>query len=65
MLRYLPGYIASQMTWKGSDAHGFAIFETPALAVSACTAIQGVQFDENCTLRCEMARKNMWVFWGP
>lgn len=57
------------MTWKNNLAQGFALFDTAASAMQACSIIAGVPFDEHSTLRCEMARKNMFTkeepFPGP
>lgn len=61
LLRFLPGYEASQMNWKNDQAQGFALFATGALARSACDAITQLCFDEASVLRCEMARKNMYI----
>mmetsp|Transcript_18014 Transcript_18014/g.32892 ORF Transcript_18014/g.32892 Transcript_18014/m.32892 type:complete len:263 (-) Transcript_18014:1965-2753(-) len=61
LLRFLPGYSASQLTWKNDQAQGFALFETGQNAQTACTIITGTEFDESCFLRCEMARKNMFT----
>jgi len=60
MLRFLPGYQASQMNWKQGQAQGFALFDTGATAVAAVNMIAHIQFDEASVLRAEMARKNMF-----
>eukprot|EP00798_Chlamydomonas_sp_ICE-L_P018561 gene18561-25070_t len=61
MCRFLPGYTASQMNWKQGMAQGFALFDSGAAGVSACAMLAHIQFDENCVLRAEVARKNMFV----
>jgi hypothetical protein len=65
LLRFLPGYIASQMNWKNGQAQGFALFESGHLAKAACDRIASVQFDEVHALRCELARKNMYIKEDP
>ncbi|EFJ50055.1 hypothetical protein VOLCADRAFT_104008 [Volvox carteri f. nagariensis] len=61
LLRFLPGYEASQMNYSKGAAQGFALFNTGAMARAACDQLQHVRFDENSSLRCEMARKNMYI----
>ncbi|KAG2493881.1 hypothetical protein HYH03_007818 [Edaphochlamys debaryana] len=61
LLRFLPGYEASQMNYSKGSAQGFALFATGALARAACDQLQHVRFDEASSLRCEMARKNMYI----
>lgn len=61
MLRFMPGYEASQMNWKNGQAQGFALFYTGAAARAACSEIAGLRFDEGVTLRAEMAHKNMYI----
>ncbi|GIL93367.1 hypothetical protein Vretifemale_20767 [Volvox reticuliferus] len=61
LLRFLPGYEASQMNYSKGSAQGFALFSTGAMARAACDQLQHVRFDENSSLRCEMARKNMYI----
>ncbi|GFR49169.1 hypothetical protein Agub_g11191 [Astrephomene gubernaculifera] len=61
LLRFLPGYEASQMNYSKGAAQGFALFTTGAMARAACDQLQHVRFDEVSTLRCEMARKNMYI----
>lgn len=65
LLRFLPGYIASQMNWKNGQAQGFALFDSGHLAKGACDRIASVQFDEVHALRCELARKNMYIKEDP
>lgn len=40
LLRWLPGYEASQVNFKGEHPMGFALFSTPQLAVAAKDALQ-------------------------
>ncbi|KAL6747504.1 hypothetical protein V8C86DRAFT_1799554 [Haematococcus lacustris] len=61
LMRFVPGYEASQMNWKNGQAQGFALFASAAHARAACGQIQQLVFDDNCVLRCEMARKNMYI----
>jgi hypothetical protein len=61
LLRFLPGYAASQITWKNGQAQGFALFDTGSQSRNAIDAIAHVEFDDASTLRAEMARKNMFV----
>lgn len=61
LLRFLPGYEASQMNWKNGQAQGFALFSTGVTARGAIQAISGLCFDETNVLRCEMAHKNMYL----
>ncbi|PNH03464.1 Cell wall integrity protein scw1 [Tetrabaena socialis] len=61
LLRFLPGYEASQMNYSKGSAQGFALFATGAFARGACDQLQHVRFDDQSSLRCEMARKNMYI----
>jgi len=61
LLRFLPGYEASQMNWKNGQAQGFALFTGASFARSACTAVSQLVFDDTAVLRCEIARKNMYI----
>eukprot|EP00249_Psilotum_nudum_P007051 c20272_g1_i1 orf=522-1514(+) len=63
LLRWWPGYEASQLTFKGDQPMGFALFSTAATAVAACDALQNLVFDAetNSVLRAEMAKKNLYV----
>eukprot|EP01025_Chloroclados_australasicus_P065850 TRINITY_DN8985_c0_g2_i1.p1 TRINITY_DN8985_c0_g2~~TRINITY_DN8985_c0_g2_i1.p1 ORF type:complete len:360 (+),score=40.43 TRINITY_DN8985_c0_g2_i1:316-1395(+) len=61
LLRFLPGYKASQMNWKNGQAQGFALFEDTVSARQSVDNISQLVFDENHVLRCEMAHKNMYV----
>ena len=40
LLRWCPGYEASQMNFKGEQAMGFALFSSAAMAMSARDALQ-------------------------
>eukprot|EP00249_Psilotum_nudum_P007052 c20272_g2_i1 orf=235-1233(+) len=63
LLRWWPGYEASQMNFKGDQPMGFALFSTAAMAVAARDALQNLEFDSetNSVLRAEMAKKNLYV----
>lgn len=61
MLRFLPGYEASQMNWKHGQAQGFALFANAAHARAAIDAISQLCFDDSAILRAEMAHKNMYL----
>eukprot|EP01025_Chloroclados_australasicus_P047704 TRINITY_DN5378_c1_g2_i1.p2 TRINITY_DN5378_c1_g2~~TRINITY_DN5378_c1_g2_i1.p2 ORF type:complete len:329 (-),score=4.92 TRINITY_DN5378_c1_g2_i1:2416-3402(-) len=61
LLRFLPGYRASQMNWKNGQAQGFALFDSGTNARQSIESISQLVFDENHVLRCELARKNMYV----
>ncbi|KIY93656.1 hypothetical protein MNEG_14306 [Monoraphidium neglectum] len=61
MLRYVPGYEACQMNWKTGQPQGFALFNSPTAARFAADLVSGAQFDDQSTLRAEMARKNMYL----
>eukprot|EP01023_Acetabularia_acetabulum_P033816 TRINITY_DN3166_c1_g1_i1.p1 TRINITY_DN3166_c1_g1~~TRINITY_DN3166_c1_g1_i1.p1 ORF type:complete len:308 (+),score=64.93 TRINITY_DN3166_c1_g1_i1:189-1112(+) len=61
LLRFLHGYKASQMNWKNGQAQGFALFDSSVSARQSVESISQLVFDENHVLRCEMARKNMYV----
>lgn len=65
LLRFIPGYEASQMNWKNGQAQGFALFVTAAAARAACDQIAGLCFDDNVLLRAEMAHKNMYIKGEP
>mmetsp|Transcript_15355 Transcript_15355/g.42921 ORF Transcript_15355/g.42921 Transcript_15355/m.42921 type:complete len:326 (+) Transcript_15355:234-1211(+) len=60
LLRFLPGYEASQMHWKNNQAQGFALFVNGPTARGCRDAIQNLCFDDTAVLRCEMAHKNMY-----
>ncbi|KAL6749327.1 hypothetical protein V8C86DRAFT_2850608 [Haematococcus lacustris] len=61
LMRFMPGYEQAQMNWKNGQAQGFALFASAAYARAACDQLQQLNFDENSVLRCEMARKNMYI----
>lgn len=61
LMRFLPGYEASQMHWKHGQAQGFALFESGAAARMALESIHNLVFDDTVVLRCELARKNMYI----
>eukprot|EP00250_Pteridium_aquilinum_P008249 c17803_g1_i1 orf=1223-2176(-) len=63
LLRWWPGYEASQMNFKGEQPMGFALFSSAAMALSARDALQNLVFDPeaNSVLRAEMAKKNLYV----
>eukprot|EP00250_Pteridium_aquilinum_P008251 c17803_g2_i1 orf=1442-2404(-) len=63
LLRWWPGYEASQMNFKGEQPMGFALFTSAAMAMAAKDALQNLVFDHetNSTLRAEMAKKNLYV----
>ncbi|KAL5973944.1 hypothetical protein ACLOJK_030603 [Asimina triloba] len=63
LLRWLPGYEASQVNYKGEQPMGFALFSTAQLAMAAKDALQEMMFDsENKSiLHTEMAKKNLFV----
>uniref|UniRef100_A0A0C9SA94 TSA: Wollemia nobilis Ref_Wollemi_Transcript_4376_1943 transcribed RNA sequence n=1 Tax=Wollemia nobilis TaxID=56998 RepID=A0A0C9SA94_9CONI len=63
LLRWWPGYEASQINFKGGQALGFALFSTPQFAMQARDALQNLVFDaeKNSILRAEMAKKNLYV----
>ncbi|KAL3683634.1 hypothetical protein R1sor_001656 [Riccia sorocarpa] len=63
LLRWWPGYEASQMNFKGDQPMGFALFSTSAMAMAARDALQNLVFDSetNSVLRAEMAKKNLYV----
>eukprot|EP01024_Parvocaulis_polyphysoides_P054167 TRINITY_DN545_c0_g1_i1.p1 TRINITY_DN545_c0_g1~~TRINITY_DN545_c0_g1_i1.p1 ORF type:complete len:334 (-),score=56.16 TRINITY_DN545_c0_g1_i1:3544-4545(-) len=61
LLRFLHGYKASQMNWKNGQAQGFALFESNLQARQAVESITQLVFDDSYILRCEMARKNMYI----
>lgn len=63
LLRWWPGYEASQINFKGDQAMGFALFSTSQMAMQARDALQNLVFDAetNSILRSEMAKKNLYV----
>ncbi|KAF2286492.1 hypothetical protein GH714_017322 [Hevea brasiliensis] len=63
LLRWLPGYEASQVNYKGEKPMGFALFSTAQLAIAAKDALQDMVFDaeSKSVLHTEMAKKNLFV----
>ncbi|XP_068652382.1 uncharacterized protein [Aristolochia californica] len=63
LLRWLPGYEASQVNFKGEQPMGFALFSTAQLAMAAKDALQDMVFDAELksVLHTEMAKKNLFV----
>ncbi|GMQ07883.1 hypothetical protein ACSBR2_043172 [Camellia fascicularis] len=63
LLRWLPGYEASQVNFKGEHPMGFALFTTPPFAIAAKDALQEMVFDaeSKSVLHTEMAKKNLFV----
>ncbi|XP_073049600.1 uncharacterized protein [Primulina eburnea] len=63
LLRWLPGYEASQVNFKGEHPMGFALFATPQHAIAARDALQDMVFDMDTksVLHTEMAKKNLFV----
>ncbi|XVF74966.1 hypothetical protein PTKIN_Ptkin13bG0151600 [Pterospermum kingtungense] len=63
LLRWLPGYEASQVNYKGEKPMGFALFSNAQLAIAAKDALQEMVFDaeSKSVLHIEMAKKNLFV----
>ncbi|XP_030546832.2 U2 small nuclear ribonucleoprotein B'' isoform X1 [Rhodamnia argentea] len=63
LLRWLPGYEASQVNFKGEKPMGFALFSTGQLALAAKDTLQDMVFDAETksVLHTEMAKKNLFV----
>ncbi|GLU17455.1 hypothetical protein SLE2022_338210 [Rubroshorea leprosula] len=63
LLRWLPGYEASQVNYKGEKPMGFALFSSAQLAIAAKDALQDMIFDAETksVLHTEMAKKNLFV----
>jgi hypothetical protein len=61
LLRFMPGYEASQMNWKTGGPQGFALFSTAAHARAVVEVLSGLQFDDGVVVRAEMAHKNMFI----
>ena len=60
----VAGFEATQMNCRpDGQVHGFALFTTRDQAISACGSIANLHFDRetNCYLRCEVAKKNMYI----
>ncbi|VFQ63376.1 unnamed protein product [Cuscuta campestris] len=63
LLRWLPGYEASQVNFKGEHPMGFALFSNHQFAIAAKDALQDMVFDaeSKSVLHTEMAKKNLFV----
>ncbi|KAJ7962703.1 RNA-binding protein with multiple splicing [Quillaja saponaria] len=63
LLRWLPGYEASQVNYKGEKPMGFALFATAHHAVAAKDILQDLVFDaeSKSVLHTETAKKNLFV----
>ncbi|KAH8501924.1 hypothetical protein H0E87_016624 [Populus deltoides] len=63
LLRWLPGYEASQVNYKGDKAMGFALFSSSQHAIAAKDSLQDMVFDveTKSVLHTEMAKKNLFV----
>ncbi|KAL4628976.1 uncharacterized protein LOC142636133 isoform X1 [Castanea sativa] len=63
LLRWLPGYEASQVNFKGEKPMGFALFSNAQFALAAKDALQEMVFDaeSKSVLHTEMAKKNLFV----
>ncbi|KAL6638716.1 hypothetical protein ACP70R_023575 [Stipagrostis hirtigluma subsp. patula] len=63
LLRWLPGFEASQINFKGDQPMGFALFSSAQHAVAAKAALQDLVFDaeSKAALHTEMAKKNLFV----
>ncbi|PON71031.1 Splicing factor-like protein [Trema orientale] len=63
LLRWLPGYEASQVNSKGEKPMGFALFATAQQAIAAKDTLQNMVFDaeSKSVLHTEMAKKNLFV----
>ncbi|KAG0452087.1 hypothetical protein HPP92_026137 [Vanilla planifolia] len=67
LLRWLPGFEASQINFKGEQPMGFALFSTAQHALAAKSALQDMVFDSETksSLHTEMAKKNLFVKRAP
>ncbi|KAL5699307.1 hypothetical protein ACHQM5_030231 [Ranunculus cassubicifolius] len=63
LLRWLPGYEASQLNSKTEPPMGFALFTSSQFAIAAKDALQGMVFDpeSKSVLHTEMAKKNLFM----
>ncbi|CAL9200709.1 unnamed protein product, partial [Musa hybrid cultivar] len=63
LLRWLPGFEASQINFKAEQPMGFALFSTSQHAMAAKDALQDLEFDveTKSALHTEMAKKNLFV----
>ncbi|GAU16177.1 hypothetical protein TSUD_298070, partial [Trifolium subterraneum] len=63
LLRWLPGFEASQLNFKAEKPMGFALFSSPHQAIAAKDILQDMLFDpeSKSVLHTEMAKKNLFV----
>ncbi|KAL9257961.1 RNA-binding protein with multiple splicing-like protein [Drosera capensis] len=63
LMRWLPGYEASQVNYKGEFPLGFALFSNTQFAHAAKDALQDMVFDADAksVLHLEMAKKNLFI----
>ncbi|XP_048549893.1 RNA-binding protein with multiple splicing-like [Triticum urartu] len=63
LLRWLPGFEASQINFKGDQPMGFALFSYAHHAIAAKAALQDLVFDAETksALHIEMAKKNLFI----
>ncbi|KAE8716392.1 hypothetical protein F3Y22_tig00110121pilonHSYRG00023 [Hibiscus syriacus] len=63
LLRWLPGFEDSHLSYKGEKPKGFALFSNAEFAVAAKDALQKMVFDSKLKslLHIEMARKNLVI----
>ncbi|CAL0325891.1 unnamed protein product [Lupinus luteus] len=63
LLRWLPGFEASQLNFKADKPMGFALFALPHQAHSAKDILQDLLFDHQSksVLHTEMAKKNLFI----
>ncbi|GAB2250004.1 hypothetical protein Droror1_Dr00013363 [Drosera rotundifolia] len=63
LMRWLPGYEASQVNYKGEYPLGFALFSSAQFAHAAKDALQDMVFDADAksVLHTEMAKKNLFI----
>ncbi|KAG2391517.1 uncharacterized protein HKW66_Vig0127220 [Vigna angularis] len=63
LLRWLPGFEASQLNFKAEKPMGFALFTAPHQALAAKDILQDMLFDPDTksVLHTEMAKKNLFV----
>ncbi|KAE8668572.1 hypothetical protein F3Y22_tig00112293pilonHSYRG00235 [Hibiscus syriacus] len=63
LLRWLPGFEDSQLSYKGEKPKGFVLFSNAEFAVAAKDVLQKMVFDSKLKslLHIEMARKNLVV----
>ncbi|KAE9584483.1 putative RNA recognition motif domain-containing protein [Lupinus albus] len=63
LMRWLPGFEASQLNFKAEKPMGFALFASPHQAHSAKDILQDMLFDHQSksVLHTEMAKKNLFL----